>query len=200
MSTRRPRQRGVTLIELILFIVIVSIALVGVLQVMRLTTANSADPVKRKQALMLAEAMLEEVQLAKFTYCDPTSPNADDPALVNASTCNIKEEFGQLNGEPVGARPYDNVNDYVTAADDWQPAFNSGGVLTDANGHQIDLPGYAVWLMITPELITSTSLKDDPAHGNSANVDVLRISVKVTYDNQTVILDGYRTRYAPQSL
>ena len=42
MSTRRPRQRGVTLIELILFIVIVSVAVVGVLQALRLTTGATA--------------------------------------------------------------------------------------------------------------------------------------------------------------
>lgn len=71
MSTRRPRQRGVTLIELIVFIVIVSVAVVGVLQALRMSSANSADPLRRKQALMIAEGLMEEVQLAKFTYCDP---------------------------------------------------------------------------------------------------------------------------------
>ena len=194
MSTERQRrQRGVTLVELVLFIVIVSVALVGILQVMRLTTANSADPVRRKQALMLAEAMLEEVQLAKFTYCDPTSSNAD--IATSTSVCAIKEGFGQANGEPVGARPYDNVNDYVTAANTWESAFNAGGVLTDADGNTVNLSGYAVSLMINPEPLNNIA-----STGTSADVDVLRISVKVTYDGETLVLDGYRTRYAPNSL
>jgi hypothetical protein len=37
------------------------------------------------------------------------------------------------------------------------------------------------------------------AGGTTADPDVLRITVTVTYDGgQTVSLDGYRTRYAPQ--
>src|SRR5438094_619138 len=107
MCTRRLRQRGVTLVELILFMVITPIDLDGILKVMRLTPANSADPVKRKQALLLAEAMLEEVQMAKFTYCDPTATNAD--TVDKTADCDVKEEFGP---EQSGDRPYDNVNDY----------------------------------------------------------------------------------------
>ena len=55
------RQGGLTLIELIIFMVIVSVALVGVLSVLNVTVKSSADPVIRKQALALAEAMLDEI-------------------------------------------------------------------------------------------------------------------------------------------
>lgn len=188
---RRRRDQGVTLVELVMFIVIISIALAGVLQVMRLTTANSADPLRRKQALMIAEAMLEEVQLAKFTYCDPTSSNAD--SAVNSAACAVPERFGPDAGE---TRPYDNVNDYVSQANTPTNAFNSGtGVLTDANGNPISVQGYAVSLVITPAALHTIA-----ASGTLADVDALRISVTVSYDDQTVVLDGYRTRYAPTAL
>jgi MSHA pilin protein MshD len=57
-SASRPhrRQSGLTLVELVIFIVIVSIAVVGVLQVISLTTRHSVDPQTRKQALAIAEA------------------------------------------------------------------------------------------------------------------------------------------------
>lgn len=55
------RQGGLSLIELIIFVVIVSVALVGVLSVLNVTVKSSADPVIRKQALALAEAMLDEI-------------------------------------------------------------------------------------------------------------------------------------------
>jgi MSHA pilin protein MshD len=56
-------QRGVSLVELIIFIMIVSTAAAGILLVMNNVTRSSADPMIRKQALAVAEAMLEEVQL-----------------------------------------------------------------------------------------------------------------------------------------
>ncbi len=37
------------------------------------------------------------------------------------------------------------------------------------------------------------------AAGASADTDVLRITVEVSYDGQVLALDGYRTRYAPRS-
>jgi MSHA pilin protein MshD len=198
MSTS-PRQRGVTLIELIVFIVIVSVAVVGVLQALRVSSANSADPLRRKQALMIAESLLEEVQLAKFTYCDPTSDNAGE--TDDTASCTVPERFGQGGGagsalEPVGPRPYDNVNDYVAAANVPEAAFDVGGVLSDASGASMGLPGYTVRLTIVPE-----SLGGIASGNTAADVgDVLRISVAVSYDDQTLVLDGYRTRYAPQSL
>ena len=75
---RRPlvRQHGLTLIELVVFIVIVGVAVAGILSVMMVTTSHSADPQRRKQALAIAEGLLEEIELARFTYCDPSDANA----------------------------------------------------------------------------------------------------------------------------
>ena len=138
IKAARMRQGGVTLVEMIMFMVIISIALAGILQVMRFTTANSADPLRRKQALMIAEALLEEVRQAGFTYCDPSSDNADTAA--NTAECNVKENWGN---EVAGTlRPYDNVNDYVTASDTPVAAFSGGGAsLLDALGRPMDLAG-----------------------------------------------------------
>jgi MSHA pilin protein MshD len=198
MWTRRRAQRGVTLIELIMFIVIVSVAVAGLLQVLRLTNASSADPVRRKQALMIAEGLMEEVQLAKFTYCDPSSDNLASAA--NSVACTVPERFGQGGGagagiEPVGPRPYDNVNDYVTMANNAEAAFDVGGVLSDASGTPLALNGYTVRLTIVPENLGGI------VSGNSATDvgEVLRISVAVSYDGQVLVLDGYRTRYAPNA-
>lgn len=64
-------QRGMTLIELIVFIVVVSVGLAGVLTVFSVTVRNSADPLVVKQALAVADSMLEEILLKDF--CDPDS-------------------------------------------------------------------------------------------------------------------------------
>lgn len=60
-------QRGISLIELIMFIVIIGVSLVGILLVMNQVTANSADPLIRKQALAIAESMLEEIKLQNLS-------------------------------------------------------------------------------------------------------------------------------------
>lgn len=193
MSTRR--QRGVTLIELILFIMIIGIALTAIIGVMNVTSRGSLDPVRAKQALMIAEGLLEEVQLAAFSRCDPTSNEPLVPSVPPAP-CNIPEAWGQVSPEPVGARPYDNVNDYVPAANTPTAAFNVNNVLADANGRALNVTGYTATVAITPEAVGPSSALVGMA-GSAADTDMLRIRITVNYDNQALVLDGYRARYAP---
>lgn len=63
---QRSKQRGISLIELIIFIVIISVALTGILLVMNQVTRHSADPLIHKQALAAAESLLEEIELQDF--------------------------------------------------------------------------------------------------------------------------------------
>lgn len=190
MSIKARRQRGVTLIELIMFIVIIGAALAGLLQVLNFTTKGSADPVRAKQALMIAEGLLEEVRLAGFTYCDPTDPKTAE--ATSAADCDIKESFGQgSGGEPVGTRPYDNINDYVDEPGVAKAAFNNAnGKLADTNGNAMELDGYSAEVTIRPVELNGVG-------SSAADSDVLRITVDVSYDGQKLALDGYRTRYAP---
>jgi MSHA pilin protein MshD len=82
-------QQGFTLIELIISMVIISIALGGVLLAINFTVSHSADPLIQHQAIAIAEAYMEEILLQE--YYDPD----DDPAVV--------EDSRDL---------YDNVDDY----------------------------------------------------------------------------------------
>lgn len=61
------RQSGISLVELIMFIVIVSVALAGLLLVLNIGVKGSADPLMRKQALAVAESLLEEIELQNFS-------------------------------------------------------------------------------------------------------------------------------------
>lgn len=69
MRGRILDQCGVTLVELIVSIVIISVALSGVLLVMNYTTSRSADPMIEYQAVAVAEAYMEEILLQP--YSDP---------------------------------------------------------------------------------------------------------------------------------
>lgn len=85
------RQRGFSLIELIFFIVVVSVGLAGVLRVMNIGVASSADPLVRKQASALAESILQEV--LQKAYTDP------DPAVTSGeSTRATFDDVDDYNG------------------------------------------------------------------------------------------------------
>ena len=66
MFTTRSRQHGFTLIELIIFIVVVSAGLAGILSVMNTVVKSSADPMVRKQTIAIAESLLEEILLKDY--------------------------------------------------------------------------------------------------------------------------------------
>ncbi len=185
------RQRGLTLIELIVFIVIVSVALAGVLTVLNHTTRHSADPLVRKQALAIAEALLEEVMLQPFTVCDPNDATAD------SGTCtSITEAIGPESGETrfSTTTPYDNVNDYVNA-DGTAISGNTFG-LGDATNAIRNIVGNAVApLGYTASIrVEQSSLNAIPAETS------LLITVTVTAPGETIQVQGYRTRHSPNLL
>jgi MSHA pilin protein MshD len=53
MCAAIDRQRGVSLVELIIFIVVVGVAVAGVVAALRLGAATSTDPMVHKQALAI---------------------------------------------------------------------------------------------------------------------------------------------------
>lgn len=194
-GTPRRRVHGATLIELIMFMVIIGVGLAGILGVMNLTTRASADPLIQKQALAIAEAYLEEVLAAPFTYCDPDDAHAataESAGPVNpADTKFCATTLEAINAEPgetrgSGTTPYDNVNDYNSLAVG-APASIDGTAIAG-------LGGYQVAVAITAQSLTAGAATVPAVAG-------LRVTVTVTgLSNTSVTLDGYRTRYAPNAL
>ena len=196
MAARGPGQRGVTLIELVIFIVVVSVAVVGLLQIFARTTASSADPQLRKQALAIAEAMLDEIEGARFTFCDPLADPAADVATnaapFNAATnptgCTTPQNVSAT--VPALGRPYYNVSDYVRA-------FNTPLSYKEDVAGKLLPDGYAVSVAISPDAGLGPAGAMLPSDATPVNMNVLRITVTVTYGaNQHIVLAGYRTRYA----
>jgi MSHA pilin protein MshD len=202
MSTRRPvadKARkvarygvfGITLVELLVFIVIVSVGLAGVLAVFNTVVRRSADPLIAKQMTAIAEALLEEVQLMPFTLCDPDDAHA---ATATTNTVNpadptqcasLPEAMGPEAGEARGnaVTPFDNVNDY------------SGPFLispvTDIAGNAMPgVAGYSASIEVSQAAL-------DVVPGSES----LLITVTVTGPGgQTFALSGFRTRYAPRAV
>lgn len=77
MCTNKAVQRGFTLIEMIIFVVIVGVGLAGILTVINTVVKSSVDPMVRKQALALADGIMEEILLKAYAH-DPSASNGTD--------------------------------------------------------------------------------------------------------------------------
>ncbi|MCU0870167.1 MAG: type II secretion system protein [Burkholderiales bacterium] len=177
----RAAARGLSLIELIFFILIVGAGIAGILAILDYTAARSADPLVRKQVLTLAEGLMEEVLLMPFTFCDPDDPAA--ATAVNVGGCAVPEQLGPETGESrLGPTLFfDNVNDYAR----YGPLAPS-----DLAGNPIPgLAGYTVEVSVTAG---GLGLPND---------QVLQIDVTAAGPgNERVTLTAYRTRHSPNAL
>ena len=180
---QRISERGLSLIELLVFIVVVGIAVTGVLSVYSLNARSSADPMVQKQALAIAESLLEEVLAKPYTYCDPDD-DAVETALSSADCATPEVMMGPetAQGETRYANltPYDNVNDYHD--------FSMNGI-DDLTGTAI--AGLAAYTALV-------QVRDAGAFNGIPAGETLLVTVTVTAPgSHSVSLSGYRTRYAP---
>lgn len=173
MKSTVPRyhSQGTTLVELVVTIMVVSIALAGVLAVIEINARTSADPMVQHQSIAIAEAYLEEILTREFT--DPDG----------------------LGGE---TRPnYDNVSDYHGLANNGCTSTTAacpalGSCVCDQNGSPIDgLQGYAVNVSVLSEDLAGT-----PVATTISAAYVWRVQITVTPPlGDPVVIGGYRTNY-----
>jgi MSHA pilin protein MshD len=83
------RQAGTTLIELVVAIVIITIAAGAVLMGLSTSLTGSADPMIRHQAVAIAEAYLEEIALRSF---------ADPDGVDGEGSRNLFDDVDDYNG------------------------------------------------------------------------------------------------------
>lgn len=189
---RKPAS-GLTLVEMIIFIVIISIAVTGVLLVMNTTSARSGDPQLRKQAIAIAEGLLEEIEMARYTYCQSSDPKVRIATGVSGCSSGLIEGFGSEN-TGTQSRPYDNVIDYVSSPTS-STVFSP---VTDINGNTANFAG-SYTATVTVSKATLPNMPPDSGANTNVGSAVL-ITVVVSYgpgNAQTVKLEGYRTQYAP---
>jgi len=181
---RRCRARAFSLIELIFFILVVSIALAAVLMAINAGVMHSSDPMVRKQAMAAAESLIEEVELQPFTYCDPNDASAATAA--NAAGCSSPSNSMDTPANwgagktRYGPTFFDNVADYNN--------FAMAGTLNDIfQQSSTRLNGYSAAIAIA-QVGTGFGLP---------NGDVLRVTVTVTGGGDTITLTGFRFRHSP---
>lgn len=166
-----------------MLIAVLGIAVSGVLLAINRATQDSVDPIYGKQAVAIAESLLEEILSLPHTFCDPNDAAA--AGALGVTNCTLVEGLGPEAGEGRynQANPFDNVNDYH--------GFNTAtnalpGIRDLSNTLLPNLQGYAASVNVA-----NATLNGTPA---------LLVTVTVTAPRNTVVnLQGYRTQYAPNA-
>lgn len=139
MSATSPKlHRGLSLVELIVFIVIVSAAVAGIIGVISITTQSSADPVIRKQALAIAEAFLEEVQLQPFTLCDANDTGGGTVTMGTIASASANGSNSSLNVTGVNLTGRNAVVVFVGYNNNSLETITS--VVIDPDGADVSIP------------------------------------------------------------
>ena len=105
MSSRH--HRGFTLIEVIIFIVVVGAGLAGILAISTNVAKSSADPMVRKQVMALADSILEEILQKEY---------ADPDGVSGETTRDTMDDVDDYNGKD------------KTLFSDWPSTLNSYAV------------------------------------------------------------------------
>lgn len=142
-SDPRRRQGGLGLVEMVVSIVIISVAVAGVLLTFATTVRRSADPQLVEQGYAVAEGYLAEILLHPVS--DPTG--------------------GETGGAEAGETRdlYDDVQDYAGLLE-LPPRDQTGAVLAG-------LPGYQVAVSVSPSAALGPAGAPVPA-GDAWRVDV----------------------------
>lgn len=152
-----------------MFIVIIGIALAGILLVMDTVTGRSADTLIRKQALAIAESLLEEIELQDFIAASGVTACPPNP------TPNPVTQANRASG-------YHIVCDYN--------GFNMPAGITTVNGLAVPgLGGYSATVAVAPAALGSGA-------ATIAAGSAVQITVTVTDpQGNPAQVAGYRTAY-----
>lgn len=113
-------QKGATLVELVITIVVISIAIAGVVGAFALIVGRSADPLDQTRAVSLAQIYMDEILSRKY------SENTPQGGVPRASGCSV-------NTEETDRDSYDDADDY-NAINNEAPR-NADGDLLDTSAY-----------------------------------------------------------------
>lgn len=186
------RQRGLSLVEVVVSMVVLAVGVVAVLSTFGVSLRGSVEPMLQKQMTAIAESLMSEILHRPFTYCDPDDANA--VTALSAAGCTggaaaSQEVLGPTAGEqrlgvppaaPAPGTQFDNVGDYA--------GFSMTPVVDITGAGAAALAGYTASVAVTA--VGGT-------YGVPAN-DALQVAVTVTRGADSFTLTGVRFRYAPR--
>ena len=205
------KQRGISLVELVIFIAILAVALTGITVIYLNATRYSADPMVRIRSIELAQSTLEEILLKNYDNNSPVgggcvhfAANTRCPVGTPPNPTAATETLGLGAEEGTTNRSlFNDVDDYhnlsYCGTGGTADAACSGGcmALVDESGNNIaaQYAGYAVCIRVS---FAGNEL-NNVTPGTGTNVlanDAKRIDVIVTDPlNSKISLSAYRLNY-----
>ncbi len=164
---RLVRSAGATLVELIITIVIISIAIAGVVGAFSVIAGRSADPLNQTRAIAIAQLYMDEIIARKY---DENTPPGGTP---KQNGCSIVTEESARSG-------YDDVDDYNAIAG--ESPRNADGLALAGTAYN----GFTVSVAIT---CAGTEI-------GLANEDGKRVDITITDpSSQSYLFSGYRANF-----
>ncbi len=191
MFTERYPQQGATLVEMIVFIIIVSVGVVALVSAMSPMIRASADPMVTKQFVAVAESMLNEILHQPYTWCDPDDANAATAQSYAGCASTPQNALGATPGterrDGSSGSFFDNVRDYHGFAMD---------NVSDPSGGSI-VNGFRAEVAIV-ETGATFGLAADAALAITVTVCRTVTPSASCAGRESFALTGYRFRYAPR--
>lgn len=203
------QHHGLSLIELVVFILVVGIAFTAIMSVYIQSGSRSADAMIRLRTTELAQSLMEEILLKKYDERTPQSGQCVRFPAGNSRCTGGPQALAQtpagFGADPGESRAtFDDVDDYhniaycgagATAVD--PPCTNGCTDLLDATGNNIaaNYPGFSVCLRVAFAGTEMNSVA--PGTGTSVlSEDAKRIDVIITDPlDSRVTFSAYRANY-----
>ncbi len=167
------KNKGFSLIEMIIFIVVFSVGVVGVMVVFYNTLSRTSNPIVRLKGVDVASAVMDEILSRKF---DNDTPNGGGKISLNL--VNIGKELNDGNNV-IG---FDDVDDY----DNLLCTTGSNGCFNNIT------PGYRVDIKVTCAQLNGNKIETAAC---PTNYKLITVIVKGHIKNEQYILKSVKANF-----
>ncbi len=178
------RQRGFSLIELVMFIIIVSIAVAGMTGQFSQSASRSHEPLLRQKGVLLANFYMDEILRKKWNHNTPAGGGCVDTGV--GTNCNPGSPLAVAignDGQTLSA--FDDIDDYHGLNDN-PPQDQAGATLTGFGGYSV---------VVTVDSPAFDPLGDVTRDVETVDIRRIRVDVTVTALNETLSLIAYRSNF-----
>ncbi|MDH5784288.1 MAG: type II secretion system GspH family protein [Chromatiales bacterium] len=170
------RQHGVSLIELILFIVIIGISLVFIASQFANSSRAIPEPHKRSRALALAQGLMDEILPKKW---DENTPVGGGCVATASGLCPTGPVAAGIAIEEGSRAAYDDIDDYNAISNQSPPQDAAGTSLTQFQGYSV----------------TVTVAQPGADWNGIPAADLRLVTVTVTYASESFSVQAYRSNF-----